>query len=93
MRFYRRLAARIGDPVVQLGAYSSRRNAERVWQDQLFSNASLFQGMEPSITPVQSGGRELYRLRVGPFADVDAAKKACVVLKARDADCIVTWAE
>jgi cell division protein FtsN len=82
-----------GDPVVQLGAFTTRQLAERVWKDQKVINGRLFRGMEPTITPVQSGGRELYRLRVGPYADADEAKKVCVVLKARGADCIVTRAE
>ncbi len=83
----------LGAPVIQLGAFTSRQLAERAWKDQRIINRNLFRGMEASITPVQSGGRELYRLRVGPFPSENEAKKVCIVIKARGADCIFTWQE
>jgi hypothetical protein len=88
-----RAVAPIGAPVVQLGAFSTHVLAERTWQDQQIINGKLFKGKQASITPVQSGGRELWRLRVGPFDDDEEAKKVCVVLKARGGDCIVTRTE
>jgi cell division protein FtsN len=83
----------VGEPVVQLGAFTTRQLAERVWKDQKVMNQRLFGGAAATITPVQSGGRELFRLRVGPFASADDAKRICVVLKTRGTDCIVTRAE
>jgi rare lipoprotein A len=54
---------------VQVGSFSIRDNAERL-KDRLSAAGNL------TISPIDSKGRTLYRLRVGPFDDVSAADSA-----------------
>lgn len=51
---------------IQAGAFSDLSNAERVL-------ANLEQLGNAGISPVQSGGRELFRVRLGPISGVDEA--------------------
>ena len=51
---------------IQAGAFSDLSNAERVL-------ANLEQLGNAGISPVQSGGRELFRVRIGPISGVDEA--------------------
>lgn len=76
-----------GDPAVQLGAYNSAEVAESQWARQLRRNEDLMRGHVHAVTTVKSGGRTLYRLRVGPLASLDAARNLCEALKARGDAC------
>ena len=51
---------------IQAGAFSDLGNAERVL-------ANLEQLGDGDISPVQSGGRELFRVRLGPISGVEEA--------------------
>jgi DedD protein len=61
---------------VQLGSFSSRQSAERLASDVRRA------GFDPSISPVDSGGRRLHRVRVGPVADRVAAEALAARLAA-----------
>jgi len=61
---------------VQLGSFSSRQSAERLASDVRRA------GFDPSISPVDSGGRRLHRVRVGPVADRAAAEALAARLAA-----------
>ncbi len=54
---------------VQAGAFGMRENAERM--------KSTLSGIAPVIVdPIQSGGKQLYRVRLGPFSTVAEADRA-----------------
>lgn len=66
-------SAAAGDWTVQLGSFGEEANARRLAQ-----RASTF-GYKPEVTTTRSGGRTLYRVRVGPQrtrAEADAAASA-----------------
>jgi DedD protein len=54
---------------VQLGVFASRDNAERLALDV------RVKGFKASVSPVTSGSRKLYRVRVGPTPDRAAAQE------------------
>jgi rare lipoprotein A len=54
---------------VQAGAFSARENAERL-KDR------LAQAGNPVISPIDRNGQLLYRVRLGPFDDVESADAA-----------------
>jgi len=54
---------------VQVGTFAIRENAERL-KDRLSATGN------PMISPIDSKGQTLYRVRVGPFDDVGAANSA-----------------
>ena len=84
------LASRIQ---IQLGAFNSQEIAAQQWAELKNRNGDLLSGRGRVVTPVVSGGKRLYRLRAGPFANVDEASTLCRALKARDEDCIVARAK
>ncbi len=61
---------------VQLGVFASKENAERLALDV------RTKGFKVSVSPVTSGKRKLYRVRVGPAADKSAAQDLQSKLKA-----------
>ena len=83
------LASRIQ---IQLGAFNSEEIAGEQWAGLKNRNGDLLSGRARVVTPVVSGGRRLYRLRAGPFKDVDEASTLCRALKSRGEDCIVARA-
>jgi rare lipoprotein A len=60
---------------LQVGAFSSRYNAERL-QGKLLELALS----EVSVTPVENAGRTIYRVRLGPVADVNKADELAATL-------------
>lgn len=78
-----------GDVVIQLGAFNSTDVADSQWRSHLRRNEDLLGGMTHHVTTVESGGRTLYRLRVGPIASRARAQELCAALKARSDACIV----
>jgi rare lipoprotein A len=58
---------------VQAGAFGSRANADRL-KEKLASASGLF------ISPIDRNGQRLYRVRIGPFDDVNAADAALAQL-------------
>jgi cell division septation protein DedD len=61
---------------VQLGVFANRENAERLALEV------RVKGFKASVSPVTSGSRKLYRVRVGPTADRAAAQELQGRLKA-----------
>ncbi|MEO8018477.1 MAG: SPOR domain-containing protein [Pseudomonadota bacterium] len=64
-----------GDFVVQLGSFGSRENADRLVRDMSAKGFAAF------VAPISSGGRELYRVRVGPTRDRAAAEALAAQLR------------
>ena len=70
---------------VQAGAFGSRANADRL-KEKLAAASGLF------ISPIDRNGQRLYRVRIGPFDDVNAADAALaqlVGLGSNDAQIVV----
>ena len=70
-------AASGGAFAVQLGSFSSRESADKLASDVRRA------GFDSSVTPVESGGRRLHRVRVGPVPDRAAAEALAARLAAR----------
>jgi DedD protein len=64
-----------GSFVVQLGSFGSRDNANRLVHDMTAKGFAAF------VAPITSGGRELYRVRVGPTRDRAAAEALAAQLR------------
>lgn len=74
---------------IQLGAYLSEAEAAARWTGVKNRNGDLLAGRGRVITRTNSGGRALFRLRAGPFADKSEASGLCRALKERGEDCIL----
>lgn len=68
-------AAARGSFVVQLGSFGSKENADRLVRDMTAKGFTAF------VAPITSGGRELYRVRVGPTRDRPAAEALAAQLR------------
>jgi DedD protein len=68
---------------VQLGSFASRATADRIVKDL------SQQGQTAFVMPVKSGSSTLYRVRIGPFAERDAANEALREVKGRVANAAV----
>jgi len=79
-------AAAAGDWTVQLGSFGEEANARRLAQ-----RASTF-GYKADVSSYRSGGRTLYRVRVGPQATRAAADAVASALKAHGLDARVVAA-
>ena len=76
-------------PMVQLGAFESARIAKAEWARISHQFAANFEGKGRVIQRrATNAGIVFYRLRVVGFADMDAARRFCSVLKAENIDCI-----
>jgi DedD protein len=64
-----------GSFVVQLGSFGSRDNATRLVRDMTAKGFAAF------VAPITSGGRELYRVRVGPTRDRASAEALAAQLR------------
>ena len=64
-----------GSFVVQLGSFGSRDNADRLVRDMSAKGFAAF------VAPIKSGGRELYRVRVGPTRDREQAEALAAQLR------------
>jgi len=68
-------AAERGTFVVQLGSFREKENADRLVRDMTAKGFTAF------VAPITSGGRELYRVRVGPTRDRTSAEALAAQLK------------
>jgi DedD protein len=68
-------AVKRGSFVVQLGSFGSKENADRLVRDMTAKGFAAF------VAPITSGGRELYRVRVGPTRDRPAAEALAAQLR------------
>jgi len=64
-----------GSFAVQLGTFGSRENADRLVRDMTAKGFAAF------VAPFTKGGRELYRVRVGPTRDRAAAETLAAQLR------------
>jgi DedD protein len=64
-----------GTFVVQLGSFGSKENADRLVRDMTAKGFTAF------VAPITSGGRELYRVRVGPTRERAQAEALAAQLR------------
>jgi D-alanyl-D-alanine carboxypeptidase len=76
---------------IQVGAYATAAEAEKVLVLTLERAAGLLGDASPVTAPVQSGSRQLYRARFAGF-DQQAAANTCNALRRRQIDCFVARA-
>src|SRR6202012_137450 len=82
-------AVRSRNAAVQLGAFNSRKLAERVWRRLDVRDRDLLTGRTAKITAVKVKRRVFYRLRVAGFENEAAAYKFCGAMAAARATCTV----
>jgi cell division protein FtsN len=74
--------------VLQIGAYKSEEDAAAAWRTYHGKHTSLLGGYSQDVKKVDLGAKGTwYRLRVGSFADKDAAKALCTKLTAEGGAC------
>ncbi len=76
-----------GTVLAQIGVFASRRDAENKQRALLLSLGKLLRGRDWLVQHAQSGGGNLFRLRVVGFADWNEATVFCGRLAARGAEC------
>lgn len=67
--------AAVGGWAVQIGSFSTEATAKKIVGEAKSQGFAAFHG------PVKVGSKTLYRVRVGPYADRDAAQSALTKLK------------
>jgi len=83
-----KVPAATGAYVLQIGAYKSEADAAAAWRTYHGKHASLLSGYSQDVKKVDLGEKGTwYRLRVGSFADKDAAKALCTKLTADGGAC------
>jgi cell division protein FtsN len=77
-----------GAYVLQIGSYKSESDASAAWNTYRAKHAALLSGFASNIQKADLGEKGVwYRLRVGSFADKNAAAAACDKLKAEGGAC------
>jgi len=74
---------------VQLAALDSEQAARSEWQRLSKRMPELLGDRRPEVQHVERGGRTLYRLRLGGFADVAAAASFCAHIRTKGAGCAI----
>ncbi len=77
---------------IELGSHASIAELEALWERAYSENEAILKGFEPyySVDTTADGDvRELFRLRVGPISDVQAADALCRKLGRRGFSCAV----
>lgn len=82
----RRLAG--GAYMVQLGAFSSSKNAQAAW-GKLTNEYSVLKPFRSASSVVNSNGRQLYRLAAMGFGNLETANSVCNRIKSKGGSCIV----
>jgi len=83
-------ASKVGNLLVQLGAFGKKDTAEQLWRKLQKDNPALLKGLSSDIMMVDLGKKGvLYRLRGGMIADRASAGKICKGLKTKKQACIV----
>ncbi len=81
--------ASLGPAQVQLAATADSAGAHQVWSHLNAKYPTLLAGKKPVFVPAIVNGNNIWRLRVGGFADQQAARDFCAQLTAKGAACTV----
>lgn len=80
--------AAAGGYVLQIGAFKSQAEADAAWSTYRAKHAATLSGFARSVKVVDLGAKGTwYRLRVGSFADKNAAAALCAKLSAEGGAC------
>jgi len=80
----------VGDAQVQLGALPTPDMVRARWAQLSAQNPQLLGRLGLQILPVRTAaGQYLFRLRVGPLQDTQAASRLCDALRGRGVECYV----
>ena len=77
-----------GQYIVQLGAFSSKGNAEKAW-GSFSSKYNSLQSFDYASSEITSNGRKLHRLAATGFGNAHSAVAMCDGIKAQGGNCIV----
>jgi D-alanyl-D-alanine carboxypeptidase len=77
-----------GTHLVQLGAFSSKANAQAAWSKYV-GKFGVLNGFESASSSVTVNGKTLVRLAAMGFGNKASANAACQAIKAKGGDCIV----
>ncbi|HEY1858293.1 SPOR domain-containing protein [Acidocella sp.] len=77
------------DVAVQLAATGSEAGAQAVWNALKLKMPALLGRRDADIIPAVVSGRTVWRLRIGGFADLQAARDFCASVQAQGAACTV----
>lgn len=77
-----------GAYMIQLGAFSSPKNAQIAW-NKLTNEYNVLKPFHSASSVVNSNGRQLYRLAAMGFGNLEAATSVCDSIKAKGGSCIV----
>jgi cell division septation protein DedD len=78
-----------GNVQVQLAAAPDEADVENVWSLVSQGAQDVLGGRQPEIVPAVENGNSVWLLRLGGFADQDAARAFCAALAAKGAACSV----
>lgn len=80
-----------GNVLIQLGSLKSLDLAEAEWKRVSQKHQDILNGFDSMIQKVDLGADQgiYFRLRAGPFASDEEARKICATLKERKVECLV----
>jgi hypothetical protein len=78
-----------GEPLVQIGAFSSAALAEKGWNDTALVVPGKMAGKTSKVEKADRDGKTFYRAFVGGFSSHTEAVSFCVALKAAGKQCMV----
>lgn len=70
-----------GTNLVQLGFYSTKQKARKVWSDLMINNSSVFKNKKRIIQNVNIRGNNSYRLTVVGFSGLGESRDFCLFLR------------
>jgi hypothetical protein len=70
-----------GTNLVQLGFYSTKQKAQKVWSDLMINNSSVFKNKNRIIQNVNIRGNNSYRLTVVGFSGLGESRDFCLFLR------------
>ena len=70
-----------GTNLVQLGLYSTKQKAQKVWSDVMINNSSVFKNKKRIIQNVNIRGNNSYRLTVVGFSGLGESRDFCLFLR------------
>ncbi len=84
-----RVASAAGPVEIQIGAFSSQRQADEGWSAAAAAAPGPMAGKGKRVAPFTRGGETLYRTFITGFASREAAVALCARLQAAQKDCLV----
>jgi len=70
-----------GTNLVQLGFYSTKQKAQKVWSDLMNNNSSVFKNKKPIIQNANIRSSNGYRLTVVGFSSLGESRDFCLFLR------------